>query len=138
MKKTVFRTLVKYLIAALVGAGMVLAMLALRDFGAGMTALERAKMLADAFTVPGVVLVLFAALVWLSNEGAFWGLTYLASRVVKALVPMGRTFEKHETYRDYVEKKREKGGVKGYAFILWVGLVFFAAAVFFTIRFYVI
>lgn len=136
MKKPVVRILIKYGIAVAIGVGMVFAMLGLRGWSSAATETERIRCLADAFTVPGVTLSLTAALVWLSNEGSFLGLTYLGSRIVRALIPMGKTFERHETYRDYVERKREKGGVKGYAFLFWVGLAFLAAAVFFTVRFY--
>ncbi len=136
MKKPVVRILVKYAIAIAIGAGMAFAVLGLRGWSTAATETERIRCLADAFTVPGVILSLVAVLVWLGNEGSFLGITYLGSRIVRALVPMGKTFERHETYRDYVARKREKGGVKGYAFLLWVGLAFLAVAVVFTVLFY--
>ena len=136
MKKPVVRILVKYAIAIAIGAGMAFAVLGLRGWSTAATETERIRCLADVFTVPGVTLSLVAVLVWLGNEGSFLGITYLGSRIVRALVPMGKTFERHETYRDYVARKREKGGVKGYAFLLWVGLAFLAVAVVFTVLFY--
>lgn len=136
MKDKIIKILLKYGITAAVGGLMAFAVISLHGYADAADSAERCRILADAFTIPGVVLMLCAALVWISNAGMFYGLSYLAGRAVRALFPMGRTFEKHERYADYVLRKREKGGVHGYGFIFHVGAAFFAVAVVFIIRFY--
>lgn len=77
----------------------------------------------DAFSMPGLLLILFGGLLFVSNEGAFLGVGYALSIAFKALVPGGRL--KMETYADYVERKSGKR-VDGYGFLFAVGGVWLA------------
>ena len=89
------------------------------------------RLLCDAFSAPGILLILSGGLVWATNEGALDGLGYCMTLLGRSLVPGGRN-KKDERYGDYVERKR-KSRVKGYGFLfigggvaLAIGLVFLA------------
>lgn len=134
MKEKKIPKWVSYGVTALVGALIAVAVLSLRDFRWSLEPAERYRMLCDACTFPGLLLILTAALVALSNEGAFLGLGFLASFALRSLIPgMG---SKQETYAEYVERKTEKGCAKGYGFLFIVGLAYFALALIFLALFY--
>ena len=59
---------------------------------------------------------------------------YMISGVIRFLIPAGQL--KHEKYADYVERRREKGPVKGFGFLFVTGSVFMAAALVFIALFY--
>ena len=89
------------------------------------------RLLCDAFSVPGILLILFGALIWASNEGALDGISYCLTILGRSLIPGGRS-KKDERYADYVERKRNNR-TKGYSFLfsaggvsLVIGLVFLA------------
>ena len=127
------KKLLKYGIAALIGAAMTATYLILRDFTGREPLADRYRMLCDAFTIPGMVLILSAALVALSNAGSFTGIGYSVKHMVNQLIPgMGL---QRETYADYLER-REGKKVKGYGFLLQVGIVFMAVALVFYALFY--
>ena len=128
------RTALKYGLAAAAAALMTVAHLALRGWGAGLPAAERWMLLCDAFTIPGVTLMLTAALVALSNEGSFDGLGYAVRYAVQRLVP--GTGGPKETYAEFVERRREQGRIRGYGFLFYTGLAFFAAAMVFLVLFF--
>ena len=127
------KKLLKYGIAALIGAAMTATYLILRDFTGREPLADRYRMLCDAFTIPGMVLILSAALVALSNAGSFTGIGYSVKHMVNQLIPgMGL---QRETYADYLER-REGKKVKGYGFLFYVGLGFFLLAILFLVLFY--
>ena len=136
--KRVRSFLLKYGIATLIGGMLSVTVFYLHGFGEAETWTERLRILADAFTIPGVVLIFSGLLVWVGNQQLFSGITYAGSRMFRALIPFGRSREVHETYYDYVTHKREKGGVKGYHFLYHVGGIYFALALVFYILFYVV
>ena len=128
------KKLIQYGLTVLFGAALAAIYLLTRSFTGSEPLAERYRMLCDAFTIPGVLLMMTAALLALSNEGAFTGLGYVSSHAMHMLIPgMGG---RKETYADYLERKAEKGPVKGYGFLLHVGLAFFALAILFFILFY--
>ena len=134
MSKKTSAALIKYGITAAVGALFAWLVLSLRDYTGAEEPAEKYRMLCDAFTFPGVFLMLTAALVALSNEGAFLGVGYLVTHALRFLIPgMG---SRQEKYSEYIERKTEKGRVKGYGFIFHVGLAYFAAALVFLVLFY--
>lgn len=106
--------------------------ISLRDFD-GAKLVDQYRMLSDAFTVPGILLLMFGCLIWISNLGALDGLAYAVSFAVRSLIPGGRY--RDEKYGDYVERKREKR-VKGYGFLFISGSVTMAVAIVFMILFY--
>lgn len=127
----------KVLLAKYGGSGAFTAVLAyayiaLRDFD-GAKLVEKYRMLSDAFTVPGVVLLMLGCLIGAANMGALDGITYAVGFAFRSLIPGGR--HKDEKYFDYVERKREKR-IKGYGFLFIAGGVAMAIAIVFFILFY--
>ena len=124
--------LLKYGISALVCGGMVYFYIAVRDFST-QSLMEQYRILCDAFTIPGVLAIMFAFLLAISNDGFFLGLSYAVGVAMKALIPGGRL--KIEKYYDYVERRKGKK-ITGYGFLFLVGGVCLAAAVVFMVLFY--
>ena len=87
--------------------------------------------LADAFTVAGLLPILFGILVWASSEGAFDGLGYVGRSLGVLIIPRFRAY-KHVTYYDYVMAKRGKRP-HGYAFLFFVGLGYFTIGLVFLL-----
>ena len=95
-----------------------------RDFSQ-LELVEKYRTLCDAFTIPGVLSLCLGFLLWVSNDGFFYGLSYCVSVAWKALLPGGRY--KMERYYDYVTRKREKQ-VTGFGFLFVGGGVCMAVA----------
>ena len=100
------RWYVKYIICFLVGAGLCVFILVNRNVVAITDKKELFKTLCDAFTVPGVILILFGVLLLIANAGAFDGVSYGIRRAIAALIPVYRG--KVEKYAEYKEKKEQK------------------------------
>ena len=124
--------LIKYLCASLVSLAMAIFYISVRHIGLE-TRMEQYRIICDAFTVPGVVLVMFGMLMWISGTGALDGISY-ALHGLKSLIP-GLGAEKLERYGDYVERKRGKRPT-GYGFLFVVGGVCLAIALVFMFLFY--
>lgn len=106
-----------------------------RDF-LGQPLVEQYRILCDAFTVPGLLLIIFGSLLWVSNTGALDGLMYAVTTAVRFLIPGGR-LKMEEKYGDYVERRREKP-VRGYGFLLISGCVTMAISLVFMALFYAV
>lgn len=108
--------------------------LELRGFSAMMPLPEKYCALADAFTIPGVILVMMWLLVLAASEGTFDGIGYVIGCAVLALFPIGR---KPDTYADYRERKMSgRLNAKSSVFLFETGLLFLTAACGFTALFY--
>ena len=110
--------LVKYGLCALFVAVMAFAYLQPRNF-AGAEIKEQYRLLCDALTVPGVLLLCAGMLVWVSNLGALDGLSYGLRLAFRALIP-GKRLQKEENYHDYVAARQAKRA-RGYGFLLISG-----------------
>lgn len=86
------------------------------------------RVLCDAFFIPGVLVLMSALLLTVSNQGALDGISYVMTRAVRMLIP-GRA-GKIDRFQDHVEKRRAKN-VTGYGFLYVVGLVFLGISVIF-------
>lgn len=126
--------LIKYLVSLVVGALFVVMVLFIENYFSATETIERYKILSDAFTFAGVLLILFAALVFISSKGGFDGIGYSLSRLVKMLIPFANRSD--ETYAQYKERKRAKGITKGYSCVFFSGLVYFAVSIVFLILYY--
>ncbi len=127
------RKLIKYALAVLFGAVLVAIYLLLRNFTGTEPPAERYRMICDAFTIPGMLLILSAALVALANEGSFTGIGYAVKSLFDRLIP-GMGLRKQETYGEYYERHYKK--IKGYGFLIQVGLAFMVVALIFFVLFY--
>ena len=122
--------LLKYGITALIGSLMAYAVLVLHGYGQTSALPEKYRILSDAFTIPGVVLILCAVLLRLSNEGIFDGISYALTYTIKMLIPgTGRT--KQISYTCYIQQKREKRESRGYQILFYTGFLFFLTAIIF-------
>lgn len=133
MSKKVKTALLKYTCCGAFVALSVALYLGLQDFE-NADAVNKYRLLCDAFSVPGVLLVMFGALVWASNEGALLGVSYVVRFAVFSLIP-GKRLQREEKYGEYVERKRDQK-TTGYGFLFYSGLVSLAVAAVFLVLFY--
>ncbi|MCR5231689.1 MAG: DUF3899 domain-containing protein [Acholeplasmatales bacterium] len=117
-KKVIVGVIIKYSVAIIVATGLLFMALGLRNYFSVEDNKEKIKMLSDGFTIPGVFLCLLGVLVWISNQGAFTGVSYLVKRMFTALLPR---FRKEETYAEYRENRKK---YSGYLFLFIVGGAF--------------
>ena len=125
--------LLKYGITTLVGGLLTWLTLDLHGFSSTLPKLQQYRLLCDAFTIPGVILVMVGFLVMIANAGNFLGLGYAVKHAVKMLIPFGN--KKDERYYDYYQRKQQ-GKVTGYGFIFVTGVLFMAVAMVFFTLFY--
>jgi len=93
------------------------------------------QILSDAFFVPGILMTLFAGMMYVSGEGALIGISFVLRNVVLAFVPMGRT--RHELYADYRARKLREAKKHNNRYILVPGLIFLFIGIIFTGIWYV-
>ena len=93
------------------------------------------QILSDGFTVSGIMLLLFAGMIFISGEGALIGISFVLRNAFLTFIPMGRA--KQERYADY--RARKLGGMKKSSdhSLLVIGLLFFLIGVVFTVIWYV-
>lgn len=127
--------LVKCGVTALVGGLIAAGVLWLQDIAGAASDLDRIRILSDAFTAPGLLLLLSAALVAVSNQGAFDGISYALKWAIRRLIPGRAATETQESYKEYLERKHQDNGPKGYAFLVITGAVFLAVGIGFTVAF---
>ena len=89
------------------------------------------QILADAFFVAGILMTLFAGLLFISGEGGFIGIGFVLRNVVLAFLPMGRL--KHEKYADYRARKLSEGKKADNGCILITGLLFLVTGIILTV-----
>lgn len=110
------RTALKYGLCLLFIGALAVMFLSSRDLSDLKT---RYRLLCDAFTIPGVLLLCAGSLVWVSNLGALDGLAYGLRLAIRALIPRKR-LEKEVSYHDFVTEKRAHP-IRGYGFLLICG-----------------
>ena len=93
------------------------------------------QILSDAFFVSGVLMTLFAGMLYVSGEGALVGIGFDLRNVVLAFIPMGRA--RHEKYADYRERKISKAKKQNDSCILVTGLIFLFIGILLTVIWYV-
>ena len=93
------------------------------------------QILSDAFFVAGILMTLFAGMLYVSGEGALLGIGFVLRNVVLAFIPMGRA--KHERYADYRARKLSEAKNQNDRCILVTGLFFLLIGVIFTVIWYV-
>ena len=80
------------------------------------------QILADAFFVSGVLMTLFAGMIYVSGEGALIGIGFVMRNVFLAFIPMGRA--RHETYANYRARKLGTAKKNSNRYALVTGLIF--------------
>ena len=93
------------------------------------------QILADAFFVAGILMTLFAGMLFISDEGALIGIGFVLRNVVLAFIPMGRA--RHELYVDYRARKLSEAKKRNNSSILVTGLIFLITGILLTGIWYV-
>lgn len=132
MSKRLRNGLLKYGITAVVCGAFAVFYCSVRDFSQ-METVERYRTLCDAFTVPGLLALCVGTLLWVSNDGLFYGIGYCLEVTWRALIPGGR--RKMERYYDYVQRKKGKK-ITGFGFLFVCGGVCMGIALIFMVLFY--
>ena len=94
------------------------------------------QILSDAFFVSGILMTMFAGMLYVSGEGALIGIGFVLRNVVLAFIPMGRA--KHEVYADYRARKLSKAQKSNNHYVLVTGLIFLFIGIVFTVIWYAV
>jgi len=92
------------------------------------------QILSDAFFVAGILMTLFAGMIYVSGEGALIGIGFILRNVVLTFIPMGRA--RHEVYADYRARKLSKAKKGNTHYVLVTGLIFLFIGIVFTAIWY--
>ena len=93
------------------------------------------QILSDGFVVSGVLMTVFATMMYISGEGALIGLGFIMHSIIQAFTPMGR--KNHEFYAQYRERKLSEIKKPTDKCALLVGLLFLLVGIIFTVIWYV-
>lgn len=128
--------LIRFLVALAVGGALALLYLVARSFFSGIyEGKERLRYLADAFTIPGALLLLSGLLVFCTRKGAFDGMSYSVGLFFRTIFRPATLTERK--YPDYVAEKREKRkGKSGCAYLYAAGGIYLSVALVFLFLFY--
>lgn len=134
MKQETKVKLIKY--AVCVGVEVLIAFLVIWSKGFFTdSAAVNLQILADAFFVAGILMTLFAGMLFISSEGALIGIGFVLRNVVLAFIPMGRA--RHELYADYRARKLSEAKKRNNSSILVTGLIFLIIGILLTGIWYV-
>ena len=134
MKQETKVKLIKY--AVCVGVEVLIAFLVIWSKGFFThSAAVNLQILADAFFVAGILMTLFAGMLFISSEGALIGIGFVLRNVVLAFIPMGRA--RHELYADYRARKLKEAKGRNNSSVLVTGLFFLIIGVILTAIWYV-
>ncbi len=92
------------------------------------------QILSDAFFVSGILMTLFAGMMYVSGEGALVGIGFVLRNVVLTFIPMGRA--RQERYADYRARKLGEAKKRSNSCIFVTGLVFLFIGIIFTVVWY--
>lgn len=134
MKKENKALLKKYIICFCVASLLSFIVIWIKGFFTDSIAVN-IQILSDAFFVSGILLTMFAGMLYISGEGALLGIGFVLRNVVLTFIPMGRA--KQELYSEYRERKLKKAKKEKDNCILVVGLLFLFIGIIFTAIWYV-
>ena len=112
----------KYLIAITCGLLLTCWVLYIKDIFAQTELTMIFHILTDAFFVPGILIVCAGGLVFVSNEGAFDGVTFAMTSFFDVFRKKKKN--KFTTYYDYKQSKGDRD--RSFGFLLITGSVFLA------------
>ena len=122
-------TILKYTFSVLVGAGIVLAVIASRGIFDEVRIVQIMGTLSDGFFAAGVTLTCVGLIIFVGNGGVF---DMLAYSVLLFFSLFRRNLERK--YKDFYEyREAKKGRKRSLAFLLIVGLCYIALAALFLI-----
>lgn len=132
--KNTKKTVIKYLVTVGIAFVATLLVIWLRDIANEGDIQERYRILADAFCVPGAVLMCSAGIMWVAADGFFDSLAYAFRRAGGMFIPAYKI--KHETFFDYKQRKNEKRAERedtDFWYLFFVGLGFVLVSAIFTV-----
>ena len=94
---------------------------------------ELYRILCDAFTIPGLLVLMFALLFSVGNMGALDGVGYVAVNALKMLIPGGAL--KMERYNEYLERRRANR-MTGFGMLYVSALICLGISAIFLVLFY--
>lgn len=133
MKEKIISIVKKYGITFVVMGLFTWGILSNYGYSADTSLVDKYRYWADAFFVPGIIVLLFGVLIWVSTTGFFDAISYGIGVGLKALLPFMRR-DDYEKYYDYKVRKDEKR-IKGYSFLLISGAIYVFVGAIFTILF---
>ena len=133
MKEETKATLIKYAICFGIEALIAFFVIWSKGFLVHSAAVNL-QILSDAFFVAGILMTLFAGMLYVSSEGALIGIGFVLRNVVLAFIPMGRA--KHELYADYRARKLSEAKKSNDRCILVTGLFFLTVGIILTAVWY--
>ncbi len=119
------KTITKYLITIGTGLAAALYVALTRNIFSVTNPSQIFAILADSFTVPGVVLTGIGGLMFVSNEGGFDALSYGITSFIDLFRKEKKN--KYKTFYDYKEEKASK--TLPVSFVLISGLIFMVLAI---------
>lgn len=134
MKKETKTLLIKYLVYFGIAALITVGVFAIKGFFGDSVAVN-IQILADGFTVSGLLLSMFAGMIFISSEGALIGIGFVLKSVVQFFLPMGR--KNHEFYAQYRERKLSELKKPTDYCALVIGLAFLFIGIIFNVIWYV-
>ena len=93
------------------------------------------QIIADACFVAGILMTSFAAMMYISGEGALIGIGFALKTAFLTFIPMGR--EKQERYTDYRARKLSEAKKHSNSHIFVTGLIFVFIGIVLTAIWYV-
>ena len=94
------------------------------------------QILSDAFFVSGILMTLYAGLMYVSSEGALIGIGFVLRNAALTFIPMGRA--RQERYIDYRARKLSKLKKDSNRHVLVTGLIFLFIGIVFTAVWYAV
>ena len=134
MKKENKTLLVKYIVCFAIASLIAVAVFWSKGFFAHSVRVN-IQILADGFFVSGILMTLFAGMMFVSGKGALIGIGFILRSVILTFIPMGR--QKHEFYADYRERKLKEMKKTKDRCILVIGLLFLFVGIVFNVIWYV-
>ena len=133
MKSEKKALLIKYLVCFGIASLIAFIVIWVKGFFTDSTSVNL-QITSDAFFVSGILMTLFAGMMFVSGEGALLGIGFILKSVALIFVPMGRN--RHELYKDSRERKLAERRDRSFGYILVVGLIYLAVGITFTVIWY--
>ena len=133
MKEENKALLIKYIVCFCVASLMAVGVFWIKGFFVHSPAVNL-QILADGFSVSGILMTLFAGILFVSSEGALIGIGFVLRNALLTFIPMGR--KKQELYAQYRERKLRDAKKATEPCILWTGLAFLAVGIILTVIWY--
>ncbi len=135
MKQENKSLLVKFLICFGVASALTFIIFWIKGFFTDSLA-NNIMVLADGFFVSGILITMFAGMIFISSQGALIGISFIVRNFVLAwIIPGGR--KRQEMYADYRERKMSELKKPTDACVLITGLIFLAVGIIFNVIWYV-